>query len=254
MPKSYGQLIPSIERRLSAWIALTDRRPRAGTPPSHPTITISRRFGCEGFPLAEQIKTMFEARTGEVWTIYDKALLDLVSEHEHLAPNLLADLGGPSRHADAVGFLVAGYVPQSQVFQRVRKHVLQIAEAGNAIVIGRGGAIITQKLSNCYHFRLEGSVEFRVASVARRMALPEAEARKLVRANEQAREKFIEDCLGASPADPSHYDAVFNNGRHGVVEIAHSIVAYVVEAWSRRPATGQTVGASAVSGGFATSE
>jgi cytidylate kinase len=243
MAKSYGQLIPSIERRLSAWIALGERRSSAAAPASRPTVTISRRFGCEGFPLAERIKAAFEARSGEVWTIFDKALLDLVSEHEQVAPKVFADLGGPSRRADAIGFLVTGYVPHSQLFQRIPKHILRIAAVGNAIIVGRGGAIVTQKLSNCYHFRLEGSVEFRVASIARRLALPEAEARKLVRQNEHAREAFIEECLGASPSDPSYYDAVFNNARHGVAEIAQGIVAYVTEAWARHPKTGQTVGA-----------
>ena len=234
MPKSYGQLIPSIERRLSAWIALNERRPRTQAQPSHPTITISRRFGCEGFPLAERVKALLDARTGETWTIFDKALLDLVSEHEQIEPKMFTDLGGPSRTIDALGFLVAGYVPHSQLFQRIPKHIVRIAEAGHAIIVGRGGAIVTQKLTNCYHFRLEASLEFRVASVAKRLSMPEAEARQFVRANEHAREAFIAECLGASPADPAFYDAVFNNARHSVGEIAQAIAAYVVEAWKER--------------------
>jgi hypothetical protein len=184
-------------------------------PASCPTVTISRRFGCEGFPLAEQIKSVFEARTGEVWTIYDKALLDLVSEHEQLAPKLFADLGGPSRSVDALGFLVAGYVPHSQLFKRIPKHIVRIAEAGHAIIVGRGGAIVTQKLSNCYHFRLEGSLEFRVASVARRLALPEAEARKLVRENERARDAFI-DVDQLVLADEHHVAVVQVMAAHAV--------------------------------------
>jgi len=32
---------------------------------------------------------------------------------------------------------------------------------------------------------------------------------------------------------------VYNNAKHGVVEIAHSIVAYVMEAWKKRADAGQ---------------
>ena len=48
MSKSYGHLIPSVERRLSTWVGITEQRAPGAPPGSRPTITISRRFGCEG--------------------------------------------------------------------------------------------------------------------------------------------------------------------------------------------------------------
>ena len=239
MSKSYGHLIPSVERRLSTWVGLTEERVHAAPHGSRPTITISRRFGCEGYPLCEQLKTLLEARTGETWNIYDKALLELVSQDDHLSMKVLSDLGNPSSSADAIGFLVPGYLRHSEVFKHFPKYILRVAQAGNAIIVGRGGAIITQKLENCYHFRLEADLAFRVASVARRMEIPEAEARQLVKENEKTRERFLEDCLRASVTDSTIYDAVYNNAKHGVVEIAHSIVAYVMEAWKKRADAGQ---------------
>ena len=132
-----------------------------------------------------------------------------------------------------------GYVQHSEVFKRIPKYVVRIAQAGNAIIVGRGGAIITQKLDNCYHFRLEADLDFRVATIARRMEIPEPDARRLVKENEKARDKFIEDCLRVSASDTTIYDAVFNNARHGVAEIAQSIVAYVDEAWKKRSEASQ---------------
>lgn len=234
MPRSYGQLIPSVERRLTAWVSVVERQAGGGQVLLHPTITISRRFGCEGFPLSERLKELLEARTRDSWMIYDKALLEIVSKNENLSPDWLAGLGGPSRALDTVGFLVPGYTPHSQVFRLIPKHLLRIAEAGNAIIVGRGGAIITQRLPNCFHFRLDAPLEFRVASLARRMEIGETEAARLVRGNEKAREDFIEECLGVSPGDPALYDAVFNNARQGIAEIAAAIVAYVTESWQRR--------------------
>jgi cytidylate kinase len=234
MSKSYGHLIPSVERRLSTWVGITEQHAASAPPGSRPTITISRRFGCEGYPLCEQLKTLLEERTRETWNIYDKALLELVSQDENLSMKVLSDLGNPSSSADSIGFLVPGYLRQSEVFKHIPKYILRIAQVGNAIIVGRGGAIITQKLDNCYHFRLEADLDFRVATIAKRMEISEAEARRLVKENEKTREKFLEHFLRASPTDATVYDAVFNNAKHGVVEIAHSIVAYVFEAWKKR--------------------
>lgn len=231
MPRPYSQLIPSIERRVSAWVSIAERRPAPAPPGKRPTITVSRQFGCEGFPLAERLKELMESRTGEHWAIYDKALLELVSEQDHLQPDLLEGLSDPVRKVETFGFLVPGYVAQSRVFDHLLTHITSLAQAGNAIIVGRGGAIITQKLPNCYHFRLVAPFEYRAASMARRMDLSDGEARRLVRENEVARERFIEKCLGVSTADPAHYDAVFNNARQGIPEIARAIVAYVAEAW-----------------------
>lgn len=236
MSKTYGHLIPSVERRLSTWVGIVEQRAPVAAPGSRPTITISRRFGCEAYPLSEHLKTLMEERTGETWNIYDKALLELVSQDENLSMRVLEDLGGPSSSLDSIGFLVPGYVQHSETFKRIPKYILRIALTGNAIIVGRGGAVITQKLDNCYHFRLEADLEFRVAVMASRLEISEAEAKRVVRANERTREKFLEDCLGVSQSDTALYDAVFNNAKHGVPEIAHSIAAYVFEAWKKREA------------------
>jgi cytidylate kinase len=239
MSKSYVPLTPSVERRLSAWISLGEKGGGRGPREPRPTITLSRRFGCEAYPLSEHLKNLLDERTGETWTIFDKALLERVAQDEQLSMALLQDLGGPSRAIDSIGFLVPGYRPHSEVFRHIPKYILRIAEVGNAIIVGRGAAIVTHDLPNCYHFRLEADVGFRVASMARRLGITETEAKKVVREGEKTRDHFVDECLHASAADPSWYDAVFNNARHDVEGIARSITSYVLHAWATRSRTGQ---------------
>ena len=228
MSKPYANLVPSVERRLSAWISISQKRSAKLRDGRHPTITISRRFGCEAFPLCEELKNVLDRLTGQVWTIFDKALIERVSQDEKLSLAVLADLGGPSRALDRIGYFVPGYQTQPEVFRHIPKYILRIAEVGHAIVVGRGGAVITHDLPDCYHFRLDAPFEFRVASMARRLELSDADARSLVREGEKTREQFFEECLHASLSDPSWYDAVYNNARHGVADIARSIAAYVL--------------------------
>jgi len=231
MPKSYGQLVPSVARRLSAWVSISEQRAGAEASLTRPTITLSRRFGCEAFPLSECLKDLLGTRTGEVWNIYDRALLERVAEDDHLSITLLQNLGGPSRAGDAIGFLFQDHHAHNAMFRQVARHILRLAETGNAIIVGRGGAIITQKLPNCYHFRLDAPFEFRVGSISQRMEIPVAEAERMVRKSDRMRETFVEECLHASVSDLAHYHAIFNNARLTPAEMAQGIVTYVSGHW-----------------------
>jgi len=231
MVKPYHVLVPSIDRRLSTWISLEDRRRGEGRPVPRPTVTLSREYGCEGFPLAERLKELFEQSTRETWNIYDKALLEKVAQDEKLSLQVLEHLGDSSSRLDSLAFLLPDHTPHHGAFQLVVKHLLKLAQAGNAIVVGRGGAIIARELQNCFHFRLVADFEFRVQSIMRRLEMNRREAEKHVREHEKEREKFIKDCLKADVAATAWYDAVFNNGRHSVEEISRSVFALVAAAW-----------------------
>ncbi len=231
MAKTYTQLIPSIDRRLSTWISMVEKSKSPEKAPIGPTITISRQYGCEGFPLAETLKKIFEEKTGEEWNIYDKALLKKVSEEEELSIRLLEGLGGPTELLDSIPVTILKRMPHSEMYRRLMQHLIAIARLGRAIIIGRGGAVVTQGLPNCYHFRLEASFGFRAASLGRRLGLPLSEAETHVKAHEEAREKFFSKYLNVSTADHSFFDAIYNNERHSVEEIAWSIFAYVIQDW-----------------------
>jgi hypothetical protein len=60
---------------------------------------------------------------------------------------VLSNRGTASSSADALGVLVPGDLRQSDVFTHIPKSIIRIAQAGHAIIVGQGGAVITQKLS-----------------------------------------------------------------------------------------------------------
>jgi hypothetical protein len=231
MAKTYTQLLPSIDRRLSTWVSIAEKSRAQEQKVVHPTITISRQYGCEGFPLAEALKKVFEEKTGEEWNIYDKALLQKVSEEEELSVKLLEGLGDMTELLDSLPITIPGRMPHSQMYRRIAQHLIAIAKIGRAIIIGRGGTVVTQGFPNCYHFRLEASFGFRVALMARRLGLTLPEAEVHVKENQEAREKFISKYLNVKTSDHSFFDAVYNNERHSVAEIAWSIFAYVMQDW-----------------------
>lgn len=234
MAKSLSSLPPEVETRLSGWEQLQYRLSHQKVPKLRPTLTLSRQFGCEAFPLAERLKVLFEEAAGEPWAIYDKTLIEKVADEHNIPMNLLKNLGDMSRALELLGLHPSNHVTHDEAFARVSKYLVQIGEVGNAVIVGRGGAILCAGLRNSYHFRLEASLDWRIASMAKRLDISLAEAAETVKANTKLREKFISHCLGVDITEVRHYDAVFNNERHGVEEIAQAIFGYVRSAWKEK--------------------
>lgn len=221
MARTFDSLIPSIEQRESAWLQVRERLARNPRTQIRPSITISREYGCEGYPLAEALKQKLETATCEPWNIYDKALVAQVAADDKLSADLLNHLGDESQAMDVLKTHF-GYLTHNEAYAVMVKHLVQIASVGNAILVGRGGAVVCQDLANCTHIRLEGSFAFRVATLARRLEIPLMEAETLVRSQSKLREKFISECLHQDITSPHWYDAVFNNERQGVEAVARA--------------------------------
>lgn len=231
MSKTYDSLIPSIERRERAWIEVRERLTHPHRTSPFPSITLSREYGCEGFPLALHLKQLLDEATSLTWTVFDKALLDKVASDEHLSRQLLDHLGDES-HAQDVLRTHFGYLTHADAYAKVVKHLVQIAMDGCAIIVGRGGAVACQDLKNCFHFRLVGSFAFRAATMARRLELPLEVAEELVRTQSRLREKFFSDCLHTDITEPRWYDAIFNNERQMVETIAQACLHVVLGGWT----------------------
>jgi cytidylate kinase len=234
MSKHLSSLSPLIEHRLAGWEQIQYRLARTPEPRIRPTITISRLFGCEGFPLAEHLKTLFEQVSGEPWNIYDKSLVEKVAQDEDISLRLLQNLGDMTHVLEALGLHSSGHVSQDEAFSKVAKAIVQIAAIGNAIIVGRGSSVLCHDLKNCFHFRLEASFEWRVQSIMTRLELGQKEAEELVKTNTKLREKFINRCLGVDLRDLKYYHAVFNNERCAIPQMGDAILACVRGGWTEK--------------------
>jgi cytidylate kinase len=243
MPNPFPTLPTSVEQRLAGWARIQEKQqgPHAKGKP-RPTITLSRQFGCEAFPVALRLQELLEGATREEWTVFDRTLIDQVAEDEGIARKVLKDLGDETRALEAYGFHPRGSMTTDEAFAKMALFIGKVAVAGNAIIIGRGGAILCRELPNAFHFRLWAGLEWRTESVHKRMNLSPKEAAHLVRTQGRLRDLFIKGYLQEDVEDPMLYDAVFNNERHSVEAIAGAIFAYMgaaraAEDWRQSPVT-----------------
>jgi hypothetical protein len=222
----------SVEERLRGWIRIQEAgRPERAKSRPRPTVTISRQFGCEGFPLAVRLQEVFNQATGEPWTIFDKELLARVAQDEHISPQVLSHLEDPMRFLEDFGFHPRGLITGDEAYAKLAAHLLHFAQQGNALIVGQGGAIICRNLNNCFHFRLEAERDWRLRSLADRMGISLAEAGTLEKSSSRSRDHYIREHLNSDVSERTLYDAVFNNERHSVNEIAAAIQGYVKAGW-----------------------
>ena len=232
-------LIPSVDLRVGSLLEYNRQQVARAGKHHHrhkrkQCVTLSREFGCEAFPVAERLRELLHRSSGEEWVIMDKGLLEEVARRHNLSEEVMRGLGEKNVLLDEV---LATFSPrwksQRDYFQLLCSHIISLAEQGNVIIVGRGGAVITRNLENCHHFRLYGSMAFKSASIARRLGIPVEAAEKMIEKRQKQRDRFNNDFLDCDTRDASYYDLLFNNDRCTPDRIAEMIAFHVGHAGER---------------------
>jgi cytidylate kinase len=227
-------LEPSVEQRLRAYHELSGRAKSLGGAPSKPTITISREFGCEGYPIAEDLVRIGEKVTKEQWLLVDLSLLNAVAKEHGIPEEVMLSLGRKPRWLDDMfATLSPHWKTDADYYKLICDQVVQLAGAGNAVIVGLGAAIMTQKMSNCHHFRLYADQEFRVGNLAHRMNISKQEAELLIVEKGKERDQVIRKVLDADEHEPGYYHAIFNNRKVRKEQIADAIAGLVFKRYER---------------------
>ena len=227
-------LIPSVDLRIGSLEEYNrQQKQKAGSkrhkPKPRPCLTISREYGCEGYPVAELLRETLMQKTGEEWVLIDKAVLMEVACRHNISEDILSGAGEKSRIMNEV---LATFSPRwksdHDCFRQLCRHVVSLAEQGNVIIVELGGAIITRHFENARHFRLYASRDFKIGTIARRLRIPPNEAEKIVEKQQGLRDRFTRDFLGQDDHAAGHYDLLFNNDRNSPEKIAKTIAGYVM--------------------------
>jgi cytidylate kinase len=226
-------LIPSVDLRIGSLEEYNRRQKEKAAlqhhkPKARPCLTISREFGCEGYPVAELLRELMMQRTGDEWVLIDKAILEVVAQRHNISEDILQHLGVKNHVLDEV---LATFSPRwksdQEYFRLLCRHVVSLAEQGNVIIVELGGGVITRHIEDSYHFRLYGSMEFKTRTIVRRLSIEPEAAEKLIVRQQKQRDHFHRDFLNQDAHDPALYDMLFNNERIPPARIAHVIADFV---------------------------
>ncbi len=226
-------LIPSVDLRIGSLEEYNRRQKEKAAlqhrkPKPRPCITISREFGCEGYPVAERLRELLMQKTGDEWVLIDTAILEEVARHHNISEEILQTLG---ENNQIMNEILATFSPRwkshHDYFKLLSRHVVALAEQGNVIIAELGGAVITRHIEHSYHFRIYGSDSFKTGTLVRRLQIEPEAAEKMMHRQQKVRDHFTRDFLDQDDHDPALYDLLFNNDRTSPQRIAATIVAYV---------------------------
>lgn len=226
-------LIPSVDLRIGSLEEYNRRQKEKATlqhrkPKPRPCITISREFGCEGYPVAERLREFMMQKTGDEWVLIDKAVLEEVARRHNVSEEILQTLGENNQILNEV---LATFSPRwksdQEYFKLLSRHIVALAEQGNVIIVDLCGAIITRHIEHSYHFRIYGSVAFKAATLAQRLDLTIEEAEKTMYRQQRVRDRFNKTFLDHNGHDPGLYHILFNNDYITPGEMAHTITDFV---------------------------
>jgi cytidylate kinase len=212
---------------LDAQAALMSKRnPQERDCPQRPAITISRQAGAGAVTIAGMVAEQLQADTSENWAVFDRNLVEKVIDDHELPKRLNRFLPEDiqSGIASAVEEFFGLHPSVWTMVEHTTETMLRLAKMGNAILVGRGGAIIAGSLSHAVHVRLVGPLDTRVNHCREFYHLSRAEAEKLVHERDLARTRYVHRYFHARIDDPLHYHLTINTGRVGFKTAAQLIV------------------------------
>ena len=192
-----------------------------------PFITISREFGCQANLLAEFINKELLKR-GHDWQKVNKEILNNAGSELKMQPDKIIRVLSDEKRGildETLDSLSAKYYKSDRSIRRTISDVVTtFAKQGHVVIIGRGGASITQGMPNALHIRLAAPSSWRVQSIMERNKINREDAIKLIASMDHKRFKLQRDYIKGVHDFESLFDIKFNCSRLSFEEITQIII------------------------------
>ena len=207
----------------------------------HFVITINRELGSGGRTVGEILAKKLGV------TFYDKALIKALEEKFNLTADEIEKLKGRKtrwwedfKRISEVGTglvdsrsCLAKYgkepdvLTTENVFQAETEILNEIAEEESCVIAGRCGFFVFRNHPNHLSVLIQAPMANRVARVAAKQHISEAEARQIIKKVDNMRENYVTRFTGTTRYDTRNYDLVFNADGKTEEQIADQILSYI---------------------------
>ena len=194
-------------------------------------VTVSRQAGAAGRSFARQLVERLNILPHDrLWSCWDQELVEKVSAENDLERTIVARLEDEPHNwvvemLEGLSTAAARRHPDElQVYRRVAMTVQALAEAGNVVVVGRGGVFLTAGMRGGVHVRIVAPRVRRVANVAERDGLSAKEAAAKLAQVERARDAFYKRHWPDRPLGPEEFTMTFNSDKLGIDQMVQAVL------------------------------
>ena len=193
-------------------------------------ITISREFGSGG----RTIGRMVAEKLGIPF--YDKELVEQVALESGFAPTFVEEHG---EHSPGKSFFSYAFAPQgipgvmnglssADFLWHIQCNViLQLAEKGPCVIVGRNADYILKDRADCIHAYIHADIPFRADRIVRLYGESEKSPEARLQEKDKRRRVNYQHYTGRDWGTAQNYDICLNSANIGIEECAEIIVKMV---------------------------
>ena len=183
-------------------------------------ITVARLYGSGGGEVARRVAK----RLG--WRLIDHEVIVQVAYDLHITEEEAEDLdehteGFILRALNSMSLMYPSMVEnvppspspatRERLYQNALHRVIELAvEEGQSVIVGRGASALLEGRRDVLRAFVIAPLEQRIAYVARREGLDEANARKRIALKDNGRRRYVQSQYRLQPDDPERYDVTIN--------------------------------------------
>jgi cytidylate kinase len=199
-------------------------------------VTVSRAYGALGHAVTravagrlgyrlvdDDLPVVVAARLGTS----PEAVEGMEHRSEGFGERFLRSLGGAVPEAFQPG--VAADDLDGAALREIERLIREAADAGNAVIVGRGGNAILAGRPDLLRVFLTAPVAWRAAHIAESLGVPEAQARAEVARVDSGRRAFARERYDIAWGEAASYDLLLDVSTFGAAGAAAIVVAAVGE-------------------------
>lgn len=190
-------------------------------------ITISREFGSGGRSIAKELAQ----RLG--WSYYDKELVKEVAEKTGFDPRFIEEHGEFASTGSRLAYVLSGQgmpgvmngMSASDFLWCIQRNViLELAEKGDCVIVGRCADYILRERENAFHVFVHAPMGFRAERIVRLYGEAENKPEQRLQSKDKKRRVNYRHYTGRDWGTSQNYHLTLNSGLLGVERCADIIL------------------------------
>ncbi len=184
-------------------------------------VTVSRQFGAGGLRVARLLAETLGYRLVDRELVEEAARQlgvdpEVAQSRDERAPALVEELGLALAAGTPELALTNVGLSDQGLAEGVRTVIRSLADAGDYIILGRGGQAALADRADACHVALVGTLADRVRRIVQWQGVDEEEARAMCDRVDAERAAYVRRYYGVDIRDPVLYDCVLNTSRLGI--------------------------------------
>ena len=191
-------------------------------------ITIARQFGSLGRPIAK----MMSEKLGIEY--YDRDIVEQAAKKLNLPVSHIDELEEKVKKTSKNSYMrmmfplgTESSSEQDNIFEAQQNIMRFLVERESCIIVGRCSDFVLSDEPNAIHIYIYAPYEERVKNCVKDLNLTEADAKKMIRSVDAARDDYHMHYAGFLPSDPKHKNIMVDSSVLGVEGTADFLVDFI---------------------------